>query len=63
MARKLYSSEQIIVIYEKPRYCSQKEVRFPLICNKIGLTEQTYYSWRKEYGSLSLDQAKRLGSR
>jgi len=30
------------------------------VCKKIGVTEQTYYRWRKEYGSLSMDQAKRL---
>ena len=32
----------------------------PQICKKIGVAEQTYYRWRKEYGSLSVDQAKRL---
>jgi len=29
-------------------------------CRKLGVTEQTYYRWRKEYGGLRLDQAKRL---
>ena len=29
-------------------------------CKAIGVTEQTYYRWRKEYGRLNLDQAKRL---
>lgn len=29
-------------------------------CKKIGVTEQTYYRWRKEYRGLKLDQAKRL---
>ena len=29
-------------------------------CKEIGVSEQTYYRWRKEYGRLSLDQAKRL---
>ena len=29
-------------------------------CRKIGVTEQTYYRWRKEYGGLRVDQAKRL---
>lgn len=29
-------------------------------CHKIGVTEQTYYRWRKEYGGLRVDQAKRL---
>ena len=29
-------------------------------CKKLGISEQTYYRWRKEYGGLRLDQAKRL---
>ena len=29
-------------------------------CRKVGIRENTYYRWRKEYGKLSLDQAKRL---
>ena len=29
-------------------------------CRKIGVTEQTYYRWRKEYGGLRIDQARRL---
>ena len=30
------------------------------LCTKAGISEQTYYRWRKEYGGLHLDQAKRL---
>jgi len=30
------------------------------VCRKIGVTEQTYYRWRKDYGGLRMDQAKRL---
>jgi transposase-like protein len=29
-------------------------------CKKIGVTDQTYYRWRKEHGGLRMDQAKRL---
>jgi transposase-like protein len=29
-------------------------------CRRVGVSEQTYYRWRKEYGRLSLDQARRL---
>ena len=29
-------------------------------CKKIGVTEQTYYRWQKEYGGLRMDQAKRF---
>lgn len=32
----------------------------PLACKEAALTEQTYYRWRKEYGGLKVDQAKRL---
>ena len=35
-------------------------LRVPLVCKKLGISEQTYYRWRKEYGGLRLDQAKRL---
>jgi putative transposase len=29
-------------------------------CRRIGVTEQSYYRWRKEYGGLKMDQAKRM---
>lgn len=32
----------------------------PVACRKAGITEQTFHRWRKEYGSLKADQAKRL---
>jgi transposase-like protein len=30
------------------------------VCKKLGVTEQTFYRWRKEYGGLKIDQAKRF---
>ena len=30
------------------------------VCKKLGVTSNTYYRWRKEYGGLKVDQAKRL---
>jgi len=32
----------------------------PQVCKKLEVTEQTYYRWRKKYGGLRMDQAKRL---
>ena len=29
-------------------------------CRQLGVTDQTYYRWRKEYGGMKVDQAKRL---
>jgi transposase-like protein len=37
-----------------------REGTVPDACRRIGVTEQTYYRWRKEYGGLKVDQAQRL---
>ena len=60
MARKRYSAEQIIGYLREAEVLLAKGSTIPQTCKKIGVTEQTYYRWRKEYGSLSVDQAKRL---
>ncbi|MDP6712954.1 MAG: transposase [Nitrospinaceae bacterium] len=59
MARKRYSAEQIIGYLREAAVLLAKGSSIPQICKKIGIAEQTYYRWRKEYGSLSVDQAKR----
>jgi transposase-like protein len=60
MAWKRYSSEQIIGYLREAEILQAKGSTVPQICKKIGVAEQTYYRWRREYGSLSVDQAKRL---
>ena len=60
MARTRYSSEQIIGYLREAEILQAKGSTIPQICKKIGVVEQTYYRWRKEYGSLSVDQARRL---
>ena len=60
MARKRYSAEQIIGYLREAEVLLAKRSSIPQICKKIGIAEQTYYRWRKEYGSLSVDQARRL---
>ena len=60
MARKRYSSEQIIGYLREAEILQAKGSTVPQMCRKIGIAEQTYYRWRKEYGSLSVDQARRL---
>ena len=62
MPRKRYTPEQI------NRKLREAEVEVELargqttgdVVRKLEITEQTYYRWRKEYGGLRLDQAKRL---
>ena len=60
MPKKRYPAEQII------RHLREAEVELAKgqtaggVCRKLGITEQTYYRWRKEYGSLRVDQVRRL---
>ena len=60
MARKRYTEEQIINhLREFEIFISQgKSVKE--VCRQIGIAEQTYYRWRKEYGGMDISQAKRL---
>lgn len=60
MARKRYKSEEIIAkLREMEVLLSQGQTAGQAV-RSVGITEQTYYRWRKEYGGLKVDQAKRL---
>jgi len=60
MGRKRYTPEQIIRKLREAEVLLGKGTTIPQAARKIGITEQTYYRWRKEYGGLRTDQAKRL---
>ncbi len=60
MARKRYTAEQIITKLREAEVELAKGQTTPQVCKKLGVSEQTYYRWRKEYGGLRVDQAKRL---
>jgi len=60
MARKRYTAEQIITKLREAEIELSKGQTTPQVCKKLGISEQTYYRWRKEYGGLRVDQAKRL---
>ncbi len=60
MPRKQHTPEQIITKLREVEVELSKGSTTALVCKKIGVTEQTYYRWRKQYGGLRLDQAKRL---
>ncbi len=60
MARKRYTTEQIIgMLREAGVKLSQGET-VGVICRGLGISEQSYYRWRRDYGGLKLDQAKKL---
>ena len=59
-ARKKYSPEQIVAILRQIEVEVANHKPIGQACREAGITEQTYYRWRKEYGGLKLDQARRL---
>jgi len=61
MARgKKHTPEQIVNVLRQIEVGMANGKTTPLACKEAGVTEQTYYRWRKEYGGLKVDQAKRL---
>ena len=60
MARKTYTPEQIINKLREAEIHINQGVSISEASRKIGVTEQTYYRWRKEYGGLRIEQAKKL---
>ena len=60
MRRKRCSTEQIITKLRQAEVKLRRGLRPPQVRKKRGISEQTYDRWRKEYGGLRLDQAKRL---
>jgi putative transposase len=60
MPKKGYTPEQIIHKLREAEVLLSQETSIAVICKKIGVTDQTYYRWRKEYGGMRVDQARRL---
>ena len=60
MSRKRHSPEQIINKLRQAEVELARGTTVPQACKKIGVTDQTYYRWRAEYGGMGVDQAKRL---
>lgn len=60
MARKNYTAEQIVSKLRQIEILSSQGKSIPQACKEAGVSDVTYYRWRKEYGGLQVDQAKRL---
>jgi putative transposase len=60
MVRKRYTAEQIINKLREAEVLLSQGDKVAVVTRKIGVSDVTYYHWRKEYGGLSVDQAKRL---
>jgi len=60
MSRKRHSIDQIITKLREAEVRIARGETIAQACKAIEVTEQTYYRWRKQYGGLKSDQAKRL---
>jgi len=60
MSKRIYRSEEIINILRQIEILISQGQTAQLACRGVGISEQTYYRWRKEYGGMRTDQAQRL---
>jgi len=60
MGKKRFTAEQIISKLREAEVLQSSGLSIVEICRQLGVKEQTYYKWRKEYGGMRIDQAKRL---
>ena len=60
MKRKRFKAEEIVNRLREADVLIAQGQTIAQVCKQIGVTEQTYYRWRREYGGLKSDQAKRF---
>ena len=60
MPRKTLAAEQIVTKLRQIEVMQGQGKSIAAACKEAGITEQSYYRYRKEYGGLNVDQAKRL---
>ena len=60
MARKRHNAEEIIHRLREADVLFGQGETVGQVCKQLGVVEQTYYRWRKAYGGMKIDQAKRL---
>jgi transposase-like protein len=60
MPRKRYNAEEIIHKLREADVLLGQDKTVTQACKQLGVTEQTYYRWRKAYGGMKVDQAKKL---
>ncbi len=60
MNRKRFKAEEIVNKLREADVLLSKGQSVARACKQIGVTDQTYYRWRREYGGMKTNQAKRL---
>ena len=60
MPKKRFSAEQIVTVLRQIEVSMAQGKSAPEACRDAGISQQSFYRWRKEYGGLEIDQAKRM---
>ncbi len=60
MGRKHFKPEQIIRMLREAEVKLAGGKKIGEVCRELGISEQSYYRWRKEYGGMQVSQAKKL---
>jgi putative transposase len=60
MAKRRYSAEQIVTLLRQIEVAMGQGKSVQMACREAGISEQSFYRWRKEYGGLQVEQAKRM---
>jgi len=58
--KKRFSAEQIVVLLRQIEVATAQGKSISIACREAGISDQSYFRWRKEYGGLDLDQARRM---
>jgi hypothetical protein len=60
MPKRNFSAEQIVTVLRQIEVLMAQGKAAPVACREAGVSQQSYYRWRKNYGGLELDQARRM---
>ena len=60
MSRKRFTAEKVIGMLREAEVLLAQGKKVGEVCRRLGVSEQSYYRWRREYGGLKSSQAKRI---
>ena len=60
MAKKRFRAEQIVTLLRQIEVAMAQGKSISIACREAGISDQSYFRWRKEYGGLDLDQARKM---
>ena len=60
MSRRRHTAEQIITALREAEVGLANDKTVGMVSRELGISEQTYYRWRKEFGGMKVNQARRL---